>query len=74
MKAMMGVSGTICDISYVDKYGIKLPMLKPDGKPHIDQEVCPICGGRLTQMGWFRHGPLHEMLNKCEVCGLAVFR
>lgn len=35
---------------------------------------CPLCGGDLVPMGWFRNGDLHELLHKCSGCGLAVFR
>lgn len=50
-----------------------LPLLS-DVTNSVVADACPLCGGTLTQMGWFRQGPLHEMLHKCDVCGLAVFR
>ena len=52
----------------------KLPIMKTDGKLDIDKEKCPLCGGSLTPMGWFRTGALHELLCKCNTCGVAVFR
>lgn len=52
----------------------KLPIMKTDGKLNVDKEKCPLCGGSLTPMGWFRAGGLHELLCKCNTCGLAVFR
>lgn len=38
--------------------------------------VPPEFGGMSWEprMGWFRSGGLHELLHKCERCGLAVFR
>ena len=52
----------------------KLPIMKTDGKLDVDKEKCPLCGGLLTPMGWFRAGGLHELLCKCNTCGVAVFR
>ncbi len=40
----------------------------------MGKHECPLCGGDLVPMGWFRNGDLHELLHKCSGCGLAVFR
>lgn len=59
---------------YVKMDGAALPLtIKPETKLMAKHE-CPLCGGALVPMGWFRAGGLHELLHKCESCGLAVFR
>ena len=51
-----------------------IPLLKKDVERTVVNDECPLCGGSLTPMGWFRQSGLREMLYKCIVCGLAVFR
>ena len=51
-----------------------IPLLDKSVKRTVAADECPLCGGSLTPMGWFRQSGLREMLYKCNVCGLAVFR
>ena len=53
----------------------KLPLLNQNiDKSKVDNDTCPLCGGSLTPMGWFRNGGLNELLYKCDICGIGVFR
>lgn len=72
--------GTCCTISsiasssYVVIRGAKLPLIDGVRTDAMGKHECPLCGGDLVPMGWFRAGDLRELLHKCSTCGLAVFR
>lgn len=71
------VAETTCQISnsYIETSCCSLPLLDNNkGSYVIKADVCPLCGGSLKPMGWFRQSGIKEMLCKCETCGLAVFR
>lgn len=35
----------------------KLPLLNQNiDKSNVNNDTCPLCGGSLTPMGWFRNG------------------
>ncbi|WP_221688088.1 hypothetical protein [Gordonibacter massiliensis (ex Traore et al. 2017)] len=65
---------TISAPDYVYRTNQKLPLLKSADTSRMGKHECPLCGGDLVPMGWFRAGGLHELLHKCERCGMAVFR
>lgn len=53
----------------------ELPLLNAKNNEYvINKHACPLCGGNLKPMGWFRESGIKEMLHKCLTCGLAVFR
>lgn len=52
----------------------RLPLVADPDASRMGKHECPLCGGDLVPMGWFRNGDLHELLHKCSGCGLAVFR
>lgn len=60
--------------AYVGIRGAKLPLIDGVRTDMMGKHECPLCGGDLVPMGWFRSGGLHELLHKCSTCGLAVFR
>lgn len=60
--------------SCVKKRYAELPLVHQADTTDMGKYQCPLCGGDLVPMGWFRAGDLHEMLCKCETCGTAVFR
>ena len=61
--------------SYIPVDCQELPLLNAKNNEYvINKHVCPLCGGNLKPMGWFRESGIKEMLHKCLTCGLAVFR
>lgn len=64
----------IVETSYIRLKNAKLPLIENPNTKTMCKFECPLCGGDLTPIGWFRQEELHEMLRKCEKCGLAVFR
>ena len=69
-----GSSASIVKERYVSAVGAGLPLLVDPDAGSMRKHECPLCGGELVPMGWFRSGGLHELQHQCERCGLAVFR
>ena len=75
---MSDVAANSCVSSVYDRFvrvnRARLPLVADPDASRMGKYECPLCGGDLVPMGWFRNGDLHELLHKCSGCGLTVFR